>query len=301
MFSHEALLYEGPDGLLAGTLPFIREGLERNEPILVAVGAQKIARLREALGVDAERVEFADMAVLGHNPARIIPAWHEFLARHSRPVRGIGEPIWAGRSGPELIECQLHEALLNVAFADTQGFTLLCPYDVTALDESVVHEACCSHPTVNEQPSHAFRAAERLLAPFESPLPPPPAQARLLGFELDSIGEARRLTRQCAAELEGERAEDLVLAVAELAANSIRHGGGRGILRIWHDGDTLVCEVRDRGRIRDPLAGRHVPKAEWIGGRGLWLANAVCDLVQVRSTAQGTAVRLHMATKPTIS
>jgi anti-sigma regulatory factor (Ser/Thr protein kinase) len=241
------------------------------------------------------------MAVLGHNPARIIPAWHDFLARHSGPVRGIGEPIWAGRRGPELIECQLHEALLNVAFAETQGFTLLCPYDVTTLDDSVVHEACCSHPTVNEEPSHAFRAAERLLAPFESPLPPPPAQARLLGFELDSVGEVRQLTRQYAAELEGERAEDLVLAVAELAANSIRHGGGRGILRIWHDGDTLVCEVRDRGRIRDPLAGRHIPDVEWLGGRGLWIANSVCDLVQVRSTAQGTAVRLHMAVKSRIS
>lgn len=59
MFSHEALLYEGPDGLLAGTLPFIREGLERNEPILVAVGAPKIVALREALGPDADRVEFA--------------------------------------------------------------------------------------------------------------------------------------------------------------------------------------------------------------------------------------------------
>jgi anti-sigma regulatory factor (Ser/Thr protein kinase) len=169
------------------------------------------------------------------------------------------------------------------------------------LDDSVVHEACCSHPTVNEQPSHAFRAAERLLAPFESPLPPPPAQARLLGFELDTIGDARRLTRQCAAELEPERVDDLVLAVTELAANSIRHGGGRGILRIWHDGDTLVCEVRDRGRIRDPLAGRHVPDAEWVGGRGLWIANSLCDLVQVRSTAQGTAVRLHMAVKSLIS
>jgi anti-sigma regulatory factor (Ser/Thr protein kinase) len=296
MFSHEALLYEGPDGLLAGTLPFIREGLERDEPVLVAVGASTIARLRELLGRDAKRVEFVDMAVLGHNPARIIPAWHDFLARHDdRAVRGIGEPIWAGRSAAELVECQLHEALLNVAFADAQDFRLLCPYDVAALDESVVHEACCSHPRVNDGPSRAFRDAELLLAPFESPLPPPPAQARLLGFELDTVAEVRRLTRECATDLEPDRADDLVLAVGELAGNSIRHGGGRGILRIWRDSGSLVCEVRDRGRIRDPLAGRHVPDAEWLSGRGLWIANAVCDLVQVRSTGQGTAVRVHMA------
>jgi anti-sigma regulatory factor (Ser/Thr protein kinase) len=300
-FSHEALLYEGPDGLLAGTLPFIREGLERDEPIMVAVGAGKISRLRDALGPEAERVDFADMAVLGHNPARIIPAWENFLSRHDGPARGIGEPIWAGRSGPELVECQLHEALLNVAFAETPDFALLCPYDVTTLDESIVHEACCSHPTVNEQPSHSFREAARLLAPFESPLPRPPAQARLLGFEIDTVSDVRRLARECAGELEPERVEDLVLAVTELAANSIRHGGGRGILRIWTERDTLVCEVRDRGRIADPLAGRHVPDPEWLGGRGLWIANAVCDLVQVRSGAQGTAVRLHMSVKPRIS
>ncbi len=305
-FSHEALLYEGTDGFLAGTLPFIREGLAQREPILVAVGAEKVVRLRDALGADAEQVRFEDMAVLGHTPARIIPAWRDFLARQHRPgggIRGIGEPIWAGRSATELVECQLHESLLNVAFAGVRGFRLLCPYDVTALDAGVVHEACCSHPLVNESPSRAYRHAEELLAPFDSPLPPPPAQARLLGFELDTLAEVRRLTEHSAARagVELSRAQDLVLAVGELAANSVRHGGGRGILRIWHDNAALVCEVRDRGRIGDPLAGRHAPTAEQLGGRGLWIANSVCDLVQVRSGRQGTAVRVHMSVNPTIS
>ena len=30
------------------------------------------------------------------------------------------------------------------------------------------------------------------------------------------------------------------------------------------------------------------------GGYGLWLANQLCDLVQIRSLPAGTAVRLHM-------
>ena len=127
MFHHEALLYEGPDDFLAGALPFIREGLERGEPVLVAVGAEKIAALRDALG--PSDAAFVDMAVLGHNPARIIPAWRDFRARHDGPIRGIGEPIWAGRGGAELVECQLHEALLNLAFDGADEFRLLCPYD----------------------------------------------------------------------------------------------------------------------------------------------------------------------------
>ena len=91
-----------------------------------------------------------------------------------------------------------------------------------------------------------------------------------------------------------------MLAVDELAANSIRHGGGRGIMRIWSEDGSLVCDVRDRGRsaTRWPGVGA---RREQLGGRGLWIANAVCDLVQIRSTAQGTAVRVHRDVKPRIS
>ncbi len=291
MFHHEALLYQGHDDFLAGALPFIREGLERGEPVMVAVRGEKLAALGEL------PVTFADMEVLGHNPARIIPAWRDFVERHDGPVRGIGEPIWPGREGAELVECQLHEALLNLAFEE--DLRLLCPYDAAALDERVIHEARCSHPHVNGAPSPAYRDVARLLAPFESPLAPPPAHARLLGFELDTLAEVRRLTEECVADLGRDQGHDLVLAVAELAANSVRHGGGRGILRLWRENGTVICEIRDRGTIADPLAGRRAPTLEQLGGRGLWLANAVCDLVQVRTGPQGTAVRLHM--KPRMS
>lgn len=75
--------------------------------------------------------------------------------------------------------------------------------------------------------------------------------------------------------------EDLVLAVSELAANSVLHGGGRGILRTWEDGDVLICEVSDSGLIANPLVGRSLPTPDQIGRRGVWLANQLCNLVQV--------------------
>jgi anti-sigma regulatory factor (Ser/Thr protein kinase) len=296
MFSHEALLYDGADGFLAGALPYIDEGIAAGEPTLVAVAADRIAALRRALGARADRVEFADMSVVGRNPARIIPAWRDFADAHSGPIRGVGEPISAERSGTELVECQIHEALLNLAFAERPDFRLLCPYDTSALTGNVIHEAWCSHPFVDGERSRAYRDAASLLAPFDSPLAPPPVTARILGFELDTLVEVRRLVAQAArdADLPVERGEDLVLAVGELAGNSIRHGGGRGIVRTWRTENAVVCEVRDRGHIADPLAGRVRPGPEELTGRGLWLANAVCDLVQIRSTGQGTAVRVHM-------
>jgi len=304
-FRHEALIYEGDHGFLAGAVPFVREGLEAGEPIMVAVGADRIELLRDELGEDADGVDFADMRELGRNPGRIIPAWHDFIEEHRREpggIRGIGEPIWAGRRPAELVECQLHESLLNLAFAATDGFRLLCPYDAAALGPEVLHEACCSHPSILDtaggRTSLDYRGDDHLLAPFDAPLPRPAAPAETFGFELDGLPELRRLVARCcaAAGLSGERSDDLVLAASEIAANSLRHGGGRGVLRVWSDDDALVCEIRDRGHIGDPLAGRHKPNLGRPGGWGLWLAHRVCDLVQIRSRPDGTIVRLLMRT-----
>jgi anti-sigma regulatory factor (Ser/Thr protein kinase) len=97
-----------------------------------------------------------------------------------------------------------------------------------------------------------------------------------------------------AAGMTPPRIEDLVLAVSEVAANSVRHGGGRGVLRVWEDDAAMVCEVRDRGRFADPLAGRRHPEDGQQGGYGLWIANQLCELAQVRTFATGSVVRLHM-------
>jgi anti-sigma regulatory factor (Ser/Thr protein kinase) len=64
------------------------------------------------------------------------------------------------------------------------------------------------------------------------------------------------------------------------------------VLRLWQQGDAVVCEFTDRGHITDPLAGRRTPSLTSEGGRGLWLANQLCDLVQIRSGGHGTTVRL---------
>src|SRR5947209_18338712 len=151
VFTHEAALYPGVDAFLDVTVPFIREAVAASEPILVAVSGKKIDMLRGALGGDGDRVRFADMAVIGSNPARIIPAWLRFVEERPTPesrMWGIGEPIGPDRSDHALAECQRHESLLNVAFADTPMFNLLCPYDTEALDPSVIDEAHRSHPLI---------------------------------------------------------------------------------------------------------------------------------------------------------
>jgi anti-sigma regulatory factor (Ser/Thr protein kinase) len=302
-FHHESLFYAGEDGFLEGTLPFIKGALADEEPLLVAVGDDKIRLLNEALGVDAGRVCFTDMYALGRNPARIIPAWREFLEQHTpdgRLVSGISEPVWSGRSQAELTECQRHESLLNLAFDNGQASRLLCTYDVADLDEQIIQGARRSHPFITEdgasKTSDAYVCAHEAPGPFDGTLADPSMQPVELPFTRDELGSLRSSVARWAtdAPLSAERADRLVLSVNELATNSVRYGGGRGVLRMWREEETLLCEVHDRGRIEEPLVGRIAPKPDQLAGRGLWFVNQLCDLVQIRSTSTGNVVRLHL-------
>jgi anti-sigma regulatory factor (Ser/Thr protein kinase) len=302
-FRHAALFYAGDDGYVDSLVPFIRGGLEAQEPVLVMVPGRKADLLCEGLRSDAGEVHFANMAEVGANPAHIIPAWRDFVTKRSAPgrrLRGIGEPIWAGRTPDELVECQHHEALLNVAFHGAAAMDLLCPYDERALDAAVVEEALRSHPIVLEDGDFhdcaEYEGAESATAPFAKPLSNPPADAPQLAFDVSALDAVRGFVAVCAAEagMSRTRRDDLVLAVNELASNSILHGGGGGVLRAWSEPSAFVVEIRDRGRIDAPLAGREAPASGQIGGHGLWLVNQLCDLIQMRTFDTGSVVRVHM-------
>jgi anti-sigma regulatory factor (Ser/Thr protein kinase) len=302
-FRHEALFYAGRDDFVRRTGAFLRDAVEAEEPALVVVDATKIALLREELDGAASGVQFADMAEVGLNPARIIPVWREFVTRSvptGRRLRGIGEPIWPERTPAELAECERHESLLNLAFAGSPSWWLVCPYDTEALDPAVVEEARRTHPFVREhgaaRESADYYGLSAIGAPFAEPLPKPPDSALELAFGDGPLEALRFLVGRAATDagLDETRAPDLVLAVHELATNTVRHGGGRGTLRIWREPDALVCEVADAGRIDRPLAGRERPLAGQSGGRGLWIVNQLCDLAQIRCFEAGSVVRLHM-------
>ena len=241
-----------------------------------------------------------DVAELGANPARIIPALRTFvhdLGGPGRPIRSVGEPVWPGRRATEIAECQLHEALLNLSVEPDTPLWLRCLYDADALPRPVIDEAWRSHPSIREGErylgSTSYGGVHHAEALFGAGLPEPPEETAM-SFRLTDVADVRRLVGEhgAAAGLRPERIADLVLAVAEVTANSIRDGGGQGTLRTWRPEDALVVEIADAGHITDPLVGRRPPSEQTEGGRGLWLANQLCDLVQVRSGPTGTAVRL---------
>jgi hypothetical protein len=197
-----------------------------------------------------------------------------------------------------LIESQHHEALLNLAFATGTDMTLLCPYDIKALAPAVVDEARRSHPVLvthaGQRPSADYRGLEAAAATVTAPLAqPPPAVPEIVLDDLAPLVLRSFVSDHASrVNLSVEQREDLLLAVIAVA-----HGLGdpRSRLRVWRGDDGLVCEIRSTRRIYDPLAGREWPPSDKISHRGLWVANQLCNLVQLRRFDSGTVVRLHMA------
>jgi anti-sigma regulatory factor (Ser/Thr protein kinase) len=300
---HFALLHAGEAAFVTSAAAFVRSGLSTDESVMVALPAAALAGLRSELARDGGDVEFVDMTSAGRNPGTVISAWMDFVqsARAAgRGMRGVGQCAWQGRTAAELDECHRHEALLNSAFEDGPEWSLMCPYDTAVLSPATIRGALATHPFVAAdgdtwQPNPQYQLNWH--SPLEGRLDDPPADAISVNFRLADLHKARSVARSLATAsgLPPERRDDLAIAVSEVGTNSIVHGGGTGRLRAWFTGETVVCEIRDAGNISDPLVGRRRPSSTALGGRGLWIAHRLCDLVQVRSGTGGTVVRMSMS------
>jgi anti-sigma regulatory factor (Ser/Thr protein kinase) len=289
-FEHGALFYRDDAEFVSRVGGFVRAGLAGDEVVAVALPRPRLDLLRDSLDGDAAAVTWRDMAQVGANPARIIDVWTTTLGASQaagRRLRGVGEPAYVGRRTAELVECTLHERLLGRAFGHGPAWRLVCPYDEEHLPPEVCANARRTHagPGTDDEHRTAFAAAL-----------PPPSGAVLRGeFRSGDVPAVRRTVRHWAASLalSTDRVESLELAAAELATNSVRHGGGAGSVAMWTDDGAGVLEFTDTGTIDEPLTGRLLPATQDGGGRGLYLVNQLCDLVQLRSSPAGTTVRVH--------
>jgi anti-sigma regulatory factor (Ser/Thr protein kinase) len=295
---HAGLLYASPGELVAGVAGFVQSAVRAGDPVLVACAGASLDVLRPRLDGHDGLVTWADMRSIGVNPARLIGSIDLFAGQHrGRAIWCVQEPAWPARTPEELGEVIRHEALVNLALADVP-VSVLCPYDVrlgTGLMASVER----THPELTRGrrrwPSSAYAVG---IVPEECDLPlsAPPVGAETLRYRDDLSGvrdfAASRAQR---AGLPPRRVGDLVIAVSELAANTFAHTSGPGTVTLWATESEIICQVSDSGQITDLLAGRlkRDPAAAG-GGRGLWVVQQVCDLVEIRTSTAGTAIRLHM-------
>lgn len=300
--AHHALLYGSEGEFLAGTIPFIRDGLDRDEPIRIVTTSRNAGWLRAALGADADRMAFCDSSEWYLHPVRALAAvCHavQVAGVAGQRLRMIGEPWGIPHTGQESREWARYESLVNTALA-AANVAFVCTYNVRAVEPEVVAAATRTHPELVD--SGVARVSPDYVVPatFSAecdrfPLPEPPHSAKLLGFDRMSQLSVLRAFVAFHAEEAGARTPNMqrfMLAVHEVATNAILHGGGSGVLRFWTERHTMTCEVSDSGPgLGDRLAGQ-LPPGDG-GGCGLWLARQLCDLLEVRSAATGTTVRLR--------
>ncbi len=300
MLTHDALFYNSDEDFVAALVPFVRDGLRRGQAVTAAVTLANIALLRDALGADAAAVSFIDRDEWYKRPASTVAGWQRLLAdaiaRGHLYMRLIGEVgFGADERHPTWTR---YEAALNQVFAQAPAW-IVCPYDTRALPAALLGDARRTHPTVMSHPerrdSDCYLPTEHFLRTVPEPMPPvsgPPA----LTMELkDDVAVARHslATLMSAYGWSGlHRGDDLMLAMSEIAANSIRHGQAPCYLRIWVHERTVTCEVRDNGAgPGDPLLGYRPPAQELTGGRGLWIAQQLCDALAINHCDATTVVR----------
>ncbi len=301
---HAAFLYRTQREYLDCLLPFISESVQAEQAVLVAVPAPRLAVLTEGLGRLAERVVMTDMIEVGRNPSRILgEVLSSFVDKHAdQPVRIVGEPMWPSRSEVEYPACVQHEVLINRAFLG-RDVTVVCPYHVTQLGREVIADAHRTHPVLWQdggfEHDNASYAPEAMLARYNQPLSSDPTAVRYTARKLSGLAGARAFAGTYAQwfGMSADQTADLQLIASELATASLSRAGGTCRLALWrHDGH-VVCEAREDGCLDDPLAGRRPYGSDSDRGRGLYVVNAVADLVRTHTTADETTIHAYLRLK----
>jgi len=304
-FIHSALIYGSDDAFMDVALPFVEQGMLAGEPTLVAVNGRNVEHLRSALGGEPPGVTLLSVDEWYETSARTRDKSRRWVTERagSGRARLMGEPSWDVGKDAKVRDWARHEAVINVAFADLP-VTSICPYDSRILPAEIVQHAESTHPHIAAADGLAESArfedphdfCRRLDSEVERPEGDP---TTFLQFNLADLRIVRRIVTSMAVAtgLSGSRADELALAVNEIASNAVVHGSPPATLRIWQGDGELICEVSDHGEgIRDVLAGQLTPPTQGIGGRGIWLSRMLCDAVEIRNSV-GCTVSIH-ATAP---
>ena len=306
-FVHSALLYHSQREYLDSVVDFVGDGLSMDEPVLVAVPGENLALLRDALvgpgGGLPSGLQMADISEVARNPSRFLAMEGSFAEEHSdQRARIVSQVVWPGRTPNELPACLQHEALVNGAFAGRQ-LTALCLYDAGRLEDDVLAGARATHPLVWKcgalQRSSEY-APDDILANCNQPLPANPGAITYMVRKSADLRPARSFAVNYGdwVGLSPDGIDDLQLVATELATNSLMYTDGACQLAFWRENQHLVCEARDTGRFDDPLAGRRPPSGSGTASRGLFLVNAMADLVRTHTTTSGTTIQAYLRMTP---
>jgi anti-sigma regulatory factor (Ser/Thr protein kinase) len=294
---HHAFVYDSDDEYVVRSVAFLKEGLEAGEGCIVGNTRDGLARMRDALGPDADRVAFFDVSSTYTRPAHAVAAYYgTFLdqLRRAPSVRAVANMQFGPTPG-DWEEWAGYEAITNLAYSHLPVW-VLCTYDSNGLPDPILEDVWRTHPEVL---SDGWRASDHFEDPRElvrkltrAPEPLPELRSFSAGEDLEVFRE--RLARELVAEnVPKAKSLDMLVAGTELAANAVRHGAGIEEVRVGRAGGRFVCEVVDRGGgFDDPVAGYLAPREGT--GTGLWVARQLTWRVESFDSPRGFTVRIWL-------
>lgn len=296
-FAHEAFVFDSDDLVRARVIPFVEEGLERGEPLVVVAGDGVRGMLEGEFGpVVGEFATFADSEAQWVGGAETLASYQEGMApliESGKPWRLVGEPTWLSQPGGDL--WPRYEAVANDAFADYPYYSL-CLHDERRLDPHLVEMALRTHPLMwdggQPVPSPHYQPTAAFLRSVEPRWTRAPEGRETV--TVTRTADARHFVHGRLPQSASQGWVDgVVLAVHELVVNAIVAAGAAEVSE-WRDGEMQVWEVRDEGLgMHETAAGYAPPRSEEPSGRGLWIARSLADEATVRAYGPGTAVRLY--------
>lgn len=305
-FVHSALIYHSQQEYLDRVARFVSDGLAMDEAVLVAVPPDELGLLHDMLypyGGLPDELRLADITEVARNPSRFMAMEGFFVDEYAdRRVRIVSQLAWPGRTEQEYVACLEHEALVNDALEGYQ-VSSLCLYDADRLGGDVLADVRATHPALwkcgalHRSPDYA---PDDVLHRCNRPLAANPGAVTYMVRKSEDLRPARSFALDYAGwvGLSQDGIEDLQLVATELATNSLMYSGGACRLAFWRDDEHLVCEARDAGRFDDPLVGRLYPGPCGPASRGLYLVNAISDLVRTHTTATGTTIQAYLRFDP---
>jgi transcriptional regulator with XRE-family HTH domain len=151
LLEHRVLAYGSDEEYLAAAIPFLTEGMERSDCLLVVTTEAQIELVLDTLADRSGLVEFVDSVEWYRSPSAALSRYQAFAAEKVEAgaawIRILAEAAWAGRSEAEITAWTRYESLCNVALASAPA-TIICAYDVRSFPAAVVADALNTHPLV---------------------------------------------------------------------------------------------------------------------------------------------------------
>jgi anti-sigma regulatory factor (Ser/Thr protein kinase) len=300
---HDAIFYDDEFDFVSAAIPFIRDGIDAGEIVLVNTVTNPVTPLLRAMFGDEEQVVIADRPVYD-TPAAALDGYRRTmekgLADGATGYRAMGYIDFDHTRLPWQ-EWLRYEAAVNRVFADFP-FRTLCPYDVTQVPMTITDPIMRAHSGLvgpeGWRPNPGYVDPDVLVAQEDLRTPPHPLQAHPPRMVLEPSRDLSELRMEIYAatmftDLLRLEVDDFVKAVTEVVANAHMHGTDPVRLRLWASDTGLVCTVTDQGRgIDDALAGYTRAAGPAEGGLGLWAARQLVDVLDWSHGADGFTVRV---------